>query len=111
MSYDELKEHIQRVLTEWEQQQPELEKMYAVRDERRLTLIEPAIDQLAWLIAQSEIVRNPHTGNMHHALEPNNYTERIEFIKLQKSSHYALIQLMMLYDEMKKKAARLRVQQ
>ncbi|PIC71994.1 hypothetical protein CSV77_01945 [Sporosarcina sp. P16b] len=111
MTYEQLKKNVQQVLDIWQQQKPELEKTYAVNDSRKLELIQPAIEQLEWLIGQSEQLENPHTGKMHHALAPNNYEERIEFIKLQKSSHYALIQLTMLYDEMKKKAARLRVQQ
>jgi len=111
MTPKQLKEHVQQVLARWEQQKPELEEVYAVNDERKLLLIQPAIEQLEWLIGQSELAENSHTGKMHHALEPNNYEERIEFIKLQKNSHYAMIQLTMLYDEMKKKAARIRVQQ
>ncbi|PIC56820.1 hypothetical protein CSV80_13330 [Sporosarcina sp. P12(2017)] len=111
MTYEQLKENVQQVLDIWEQQQPELEKTYAVNDPRKLELIQPAIDKLEWLVEKSERLENPHTGKLHHALAPNNYEERIEFIKRQKSSHYALIQLTMLYDEMKKKAARLRVQQ
>lgn len=111
MTPEQLKENVQQVLDQWEQQKSELEETYAVNDERKLKLIQPAIEQLEWLIEQSERSENPHTGNMHHSLEPNNYEERIEFIKLQKNSHYALIQLTMLYDEMKKKAARIRVQQ
>ncbi|ARJ40219.1 hypothetical protein SporoP8_15790 [Sporosarcina ureae] len=111
MTYELLKKNVQQVLDLWQQQKPELEKTYAVNDTRKIELIKPAIDQLEWLIEQSEQVENPHTGKTHYALAPNNYDERIEFIKLQKSSHYALIQLTMLYDEMKKIAARLRVQQ
>lgn len=111
MTYEQLKKNVQQVLDIWQQQKPELEKTYAVNDIRKVELIQPAIDQLEWLIEQSDELENPHTGKMHHALAPNNYEERIEFIKLQKSSHYAFIQLTMLYEEMKKKAARLRVQQ
>ncbi|WP_303967222.1 YpoC family protein [Sporosarcina ureae] len=111
MTPEQLKEHVQQVLARWELQKPELEEAYAINDERKLLLIQPAIEQLEWLIGQSELAENSHTGKMHHALEPNNYEERIEFIKLQKNSHYAMIQLTMLYDEMKKKAARIRVQQ
>ncbi|WP_313234660.1 YpoC family protein [Sporosarcina ureae] len=111
MTYEQLKENVQQVLDIWEQQQPELEKIYAVNDPRKVELIQPAIIQLESLIEQSEQVENPHTGTRHHVLAPNNYEERIEFIKHQKNSHYAVIQLTMLYDEMKKKAARLRVQQ
>ncbi|ARF18641.1 YpoC family protein [Sporosarcina ureae] len=110
MTYEQLKENVQQVLDIWEQQKPEVEKAYAVNDSRKLDVIQPAIIQLELLIEQSEQVENPHTGKLHHVLAPNNYEERIEFIKHQKSSHYAVIQLTMLYDEMKKKAARLRVQ-
>ncbi len=106
----QLKDMVQEVLVKWQQQRPELEKIYAVNDDQKVVLIQPAIDQLEWLIEQSERVENPHTGNTHYALEPNNYDERIEFIKQYINSHYSLIQLTMLYDEMKKKAARLRVQ-
>lgn len=110
MTQQQLKETVQQVLTKWEQQKPELEQVYAINDEHKLVLIQPAIEQLEWLIKQSDQVQNPHTGKTHYAIEPNNYEERIEFIKLHVSSHYSLIQLTMLYDEMKKKAARLRVQ-
>ncbi|PIC87815.1 hypothetical protein CSV72_01295 [Sporosarcina sp. P20a] len=111
MTHEQLKKNVQQVLDIWGQQKPEVEKAYAVNDPRKLELIQPAIDQLEWVVEQSEELENPHTGKMYHALAPNNYRERIEFIKVQKNSHYAVIQLTMLYDEMKKKAARLRVQQ
>lgn len=110
MTQQQLKEIVKQTLVQWEQQRPELEKVYAVNDDQKIKLIQPAIEQLEWLIEQSDRVENPHTGNVHYALEPNNYDERIEFIKVRVSSHYSLIQLTMLYDEMKKKAARLRVQ-
>ena len=111
MTNEQLKEDVQYALAYWEQQRPGLEKAYAANDADKMILLDPAIDRLEDLIDKSPEVENPHTGRKHHVLEPNNYTERIEFIKLQKSSHYALVQLTMLYDETKKKAARLRVSQ
>ncbi|MDV6377705.1 hypothetical protein ORD22_05430 [Sporosarcina sp. GW1-11] len=111
MSSEQLKESVKQILVHWEQQKPELEKMYAIRDERRIGLLQLAIDQLTALVENSGTEENTFTGKTHFMLAPNNYQERIDFIRMQHTSHYALIQLTMLYDEVKKKAARLRVQQ
>ncbi|EGQ27539.1 hypothetical protein HMPREF9372_0426 [Sporosarcina newyorkensis 2681] len=110
MNQEELKESVRQTLELWSEQKPNLEKAYAVRDESRMLLLKPAIEQLERLIRQSGTEEHPHTNRIQYVLEPYNYTERIEFIKLQNTSHYALVQLTMLYDEVKKKAARLRVQ-
>ncbi|PIC62817.1 hypothetical protein CSV79_15110 [Sporosarcina sp. P13] len=110
MSTEQLKESVKLILIQWEQHKPELEKVYAIRDERRMALLQPAIDQLASLVENSGTEVNTFTGKTHFVLAPNNYQERIDFIRVQRTSHYALIQLTMLYDEVKKKAARLRVQ-
>lgn len=110
MNIHQLKQSVQQLLEEWQQQKPELERLYAVRDERRMELLQPSIDQLVAVIEASGTEKNKFTGKTHNVLAPNNYDERIEFIQLQHESHYAMIQLTMLYDEVKKKAARLRVQ-
>ena len=111
MTQQQLKDTVQQVLIQWDAQRSAIEKAYAVNDEQKTSLIQPAIEKLEWLIRQSGKVENKHTGTMHYTLEPNNYDERMDFIKLHVSSHYSVIQLAMLYEEMKKKAARLRVQQ
>ncbi|AXH98893.1 hypothetical protein DV702_03610 [Sporosarcina sp. PTS2304] len=111
MKADKLKNCVQHTLIQWEQQKPELERVYREREEKRMDLLQPAIDQLKSLIESSGLVENSYTGKKHFTLAPNNYEERIEFIQQQHTSHYSLIQLTMLYDEVKKKAARLRVQQ
>ncbi|WP_153732246.1 YpoC family protein [Sporosarcina obsidiansis] len=110
MNQDELKESVRQSLELWDDKKPELEKAYASRDDQRLLLLQSAIEQLECLIQTSGTVKHAYTNRIQYVLEPNNYDERIQFIKLQKTSHYALIQLTMLYEEVKKKAARLRVQ-
>ncbi|WP_301109855.1 YpoC family protein [Sporosarcina sp.] len=110
MNQQELKDSVQHLLAEWDRLRPDLQTAYASHTPERLELLQSAIEPLEQLIESSGMEENKFTGKMHYVLEPNNYQERIDFIKLQNTSHYALIQLTMLYEEVKKKAARLRVQ-
>ncbi|GKV67167.1 MULTISPECIES: YpoC family protein [Sporosarcina] len=110
MNQQHVKDSVKQLLIEWDRLRPDLEAAYASHTPERLDLLQSAIEPLEQLIERSGMEENKFTGKMHFVLEPNNYTERLDFIKLQNTSHYALIQLTMLYEEVKKKAARLRVQ-
>lgn len=98
------KEELANRWEQWERVKEELSEMYEVRDPRRLDLMSDAIGRL------EELVDAGGSTEGQHLLKPLNYEERLDFIKSKQTSHYALIQLSMLYDEVKKKAARLRVQ-
>lgn len=106
-----IKEQAEEVQAYWQQQQPLLEEAYSKRADERTGMLLEAADRLQALVEASGTEVNRYTGSSQYVLEPNNYRERLEFIRERKTSHYSLIQLTMLFDEVKKKAARIRVQQ
>lgn len=106
-----VKEYAEEVLAYWQQQQPRLEEAYSKRTDERMELLLEAADRLQALVEASGTEVNRYTDKLHYTLEPNNYAERLAFIRERRTSHYSLIQLSMLFDEVKKKAARIRVQQ
>lgn len=106
-----VKEQAEKILAHWHEQLPLLEDAYGRRTDERIELLLSAAEQLQTLVEGSGTEVNRYTNKTQYVLEPNNYAERIDFIRERKTSHYSLIQLAMLYDEVKKKAARIRVQQ
>lgn len=110
MNREELKEAVNEAISKWESVRPFLETAYERWDPERLPVLVAAADRLEVLVRLSGTEENRYTGRIQYVLAPNNYEERIEFVKEKKTSHYALVQLAMLYEEVQKKAARLHVQ-
>lgn len=110
MNHEGLKEAVGKALSQWEDVRPFLEAAYEQWDPERLPVLLTSAERLDTLVQQSGTEENRYTGRMQYVLAPNNFAERITFVKEKKTSHYALVQLAMLYEEVQKKAARLRVQ-
>lgn len=102
---DETKPYFEK----WESISAEIEKLYEDKDQQAIDLMLQAISNYEALLAYGGKVKNPQTEKEEYVLMPLNGIERLIFIKERIQSHYAHVQLNMLYAEMKKKVARLAV--
>lgn len=93
----------------WDKVKGEIEKLYAEKNKQAIVLMEQAIADYEELLAYGGEELNERTGTYEPILLPLNGVERFEFIKKRIQSHYAYVQLNALYDETRKKAARLSV--
>lgn len=93
----------------WDVVKEKIEKLYHEKDKNAMKLMEVAIRDYAELLEYGGKELNELTGEYVEILLPLNGTERFDFVKERIQSHYAHIQLNALYDETKKKAARLSV--
>lgn len=103
------KEKTKPYFERWESIAPEIEKLYEDKDKQAIGLMLQAISNYEELLAYGGIVKNPKTDKEEYLLLPLNGIERLIFIKERIQSHYAYVQLNMLYAEMKKKVARLAI--
>jgi len=103
------KEYLTTHYEKWEAVKHNIEKFYDVRDPEAVRLMEIAIDDYTKLLEYGGKEINERTGKSKYILLPLNGDERFNFIKDRINSHYAHIQLDALYEETKKKAARLAV--
>lgn len=93
----------------WDAVKEKIEKLYAEKNSEAVELMQVAINDYTNLLEYGGQELNERTGKRVAILLPLNGTERLDFIKERINSHYAYIQLNALYDETKKKAARLSV--
>lgn len=93
----------------WDAVKERIEKLYDEKNKEAIKLMEIAINDYADLLEYGGKELNEQTGKSEAILLPLNGAERFDFIKERIHSHYAYIQLNALYDETKKKAARLSV--
>ena len=103
------KTHTAAHFEKWDAVKDRIEKLYQEKDKEAIKLMEIAISDYAELLEYGGEELNEHTGEYVEVLMPLNGTERFDFVKERIQSHYAHIQLNALYDETKKKAARLSV--
>ena len=103
------KEHLAPHYEKWEAVKDNIEKLYEVRDQEAIKLMEIAINDYTRLLEYGGKEINERTGKRKYILLPLNGDERFSFIKDRINSHYAHIQLDALYEETRKKAARLAV--
>ena len=103
------KEYLAPHYEKWEAVKDNIEKLYDVRDEEAIRLMEIAINDYTKLLEYGGKEINERNGKSKYILLPLNGDERFSFIKDRINSHYAHIQLDALYEETKKKAARLAV--
>lgn len=103
------KEHTAPHFEKWDVVKEKIEKLYAEKNREAVKLMEIAINDYINLLEYGGQELNEQTGKNVAILLPLNGVERLDFIKERINSHYAYIQLNALYDETKKKAARLSV--
>lgn len=93
----------------WDDVKEEIQRLYDEKDKEAVRLMEIAISDYTALLDYGGKEVNARTGELEPILLPLNGVERFEFIQQRIHSHYAYVQLNELYDETKKKAARLSV--
>ena len=103
------KEYLTGHYEKWEAVKEKIERLYDVRDPEAVKLMGIAINDYTKLLEYGGKEINERTGKSKYILLPLNGDERFNFIKDRINSHYAHIQLDALYEETKKKAARLAV--
>lgn len=103
------KEYLAPHYEKWESVKDNIEELYRNRDPEAIKLMEIAIYDYTQLLEYGGKEINVQTGKSKYLLLPLNGEERFNFIKERIKSHYAHIQLDALYEETKKKAARLAV--
>lgn len=101
------KEETNPYFEKWDSVASEIEGYYKEKDKKAVELMLTAIDNYEQLLDYGGKEINKQTGESEFVLLPLNGEERIEFIKSRIQSHYAHVQLNMLYLEMKKKVARI----
>lgn len=103
------KENLQSFLEPWEQKKEEIAKLYDANHSEAPIKLTEAITEYEELLVYGGLEKSQQNGQMEPILLPLNGEERLAFIKKQIHSHYAFVQLDALYDETKKKAARLAI--
>lgn len=105
LSREQIAPHFEK----WETVKGTIEKLYNDKDKEVISLMEVAISDYTDLLKYGGKEINERTGKSKYILLPLNGDERFSFIKERINSHYAHIQLDAMYEETKKKAARLSV--
>ncbi|MFS0576770.1 YpoC family protein [Sporosarcina sp. 179-K 3D1 HS] len=95
---------------EWEAKRGTIEALYGEKDERAVDKMREAIAMYEGMLALGGVEIDARSGREVYRLSPLNGTERLEFVKAKLASHYAFVQLDALFGEMKKKVARLALQ-
>lgn len=101
------KEETTPYFEKWDSVALEIENLYKEKDKKAIELMLTAIENYEELLEYGGKEIDKQTGKSVYVLFPLNGEERIEFIKARIQSHYAHVQLNMLYLEMKKKVARI----
>lgn len=103
------KEQIQPFFEKWTSINEQIQNYYAVRDRQAVVLMKTGIENYLELLEYGGKVEDERSKRLIYTLLPLNGEERFEFVKDKIDSHYAYVQLEALYDETKKKAARLNI--
>lgn len=103
------KEALKEFFEPWEQMKVEIAALYDEQNPNAPVKLKEVIVQYERLLAYGGMEESAQSGKMQPVLLPLNGEERLAFIKKQIQSHYAFVQLDALYDETKKKAARLAI--
>lgn len=92
---------------QWDTMKDEIKELYAEQDKQAVPLMEQAIARYEQIVSSKGKTFNKAQQVEEYVLDPLNGKERLAFIKARINSHYAYIQLEMLYIELRKKIARL----
>lgn len=103
------KELLEPYFEPWNHVRDEIDQLYEERNPNVVKMMEEALANYMSLLTHGGTETNHQTEHKEYLLLPLNGDERLEFIKKQIHSRYAFIQLSALYDETRKKAARLSV--
>lgn len=106
-----MKEQVSPYFEKWTSMKDTIEELYDERSERAIELMTIAIDNYAELLEYGGKEINERTGKCEYVFLPLNGEERFDFIRTRIKSHYAHVQLDMLYTEVNKKIARILVMQ
>ncbi|MBD7906925.1 YpoC family protein [Sporosarcina gallistercoris] len=97
------KQQVMPYFDKWESLQPEIQQLYDAKHSSASELMKIAIANYEELLR----VCAPAGGSDRRTkMEPLNGEERLQFIKDKMVSPFALIQLSLLYTELRKKTAR-----
>ncbi|MHA6259667.1 YpoC family protein [Sporosarcina sp. CAU 1771] len=103
------KENIQPFYEKWESVKDRIKLYYDEKDPRAFDLMNEAIENYTELLTYGGKQIDSRTEKLVDALMPLNGEERFQFVKDRVHSHYSFVQLDALYEESKKKAARLNI--
>lgn len=93
----------------WDANKDKIAQLYEEKQPSAVEKLTEAIVQYEKLLAYGGVENHPQHGQEQPVLLPLNGVERLAFIKKHIQSHYAFVQLEALYDETRKKAARLAI--
>lgn len=93
----------------WDTVKEKIKSLYDEKSPDAVKLMEIAINDYTQLLEYGGKELDKKTGESVDILLPLNGVERFDFIKSRINSHYAYVQLNELYEETRKKAARLSV--
>lgn len=96
-----------RLFQQWEKEEQEIEQLYKSKNREVHNRMQHAIQNYETIVSSKGTVFNEAQQREEFVLEPLNGQERLAFIKSRITSHYAHIQLAMLYKELRKKIARI----
>lgn len=101
-------EQTQPYFDRWEIVASEIEQLYEEKNKQAIPLMNEAIENYERLLLFGGKEVHSQSKKSDYILLPLNGEERLAFVKKRIQSHYAYVQLNMLYGETKKKVARLR---
>lgn len=102
-------EQVKLAINEWLEVRQTIEHAYAIRSLDSARLLEEQLLNFRKTIEQYGTSYNHQLRKEQFILAPLNYEERISFVEAKKTSHYAFVQLDALFDEMRKKFARVTI--
>lgn len=97
------KEHVMPYFDKWDALKPEIQRLYDEKQSSASELMRSAIADYEELL---EVCGPAGGSDRRTKMEPLNGEERLQFIKDKVISPFALIQLSLLYTELRKKIAR-----
>lgn len=104
------KEVLAPYFAQWDVKRESIETLYAQKDKRAKERMGEAVELYEKLLDLGGTEMDARNGRNVYRLSPLNGNERLDFVKAKLASHYAFVQLDALFSEMKKKAARLALQ-
>lgn len=103
------REALQSYFEQWDRVKEDIEELYERKDSSVITHMKKSLHNYMCLLEYGGYEEIEQGGQGTYRLLPLNGHERIAFIEKQIHSAYAFAQLTALFDETRKKAARLHV--
>lgn len=103
------KSQVNHFFDHWDGLKGKIEKYYNEKDGKAVVLMQEAIANFDELLEFGGTEIDNRTGEQRYRLSPLNGEERFTFVQDKVNSHYAFVQLDALYDETRKKVARLSI--